>query len=101
MLENECGKHVRGNTVVYPHGNEYVMLKTGPAAASLGIDFTTEENRVLEFVAEQFKSDGSKTISERSHREDAWTKTPHKDLISFKHATTLSLALPKLAFVKA
>ena len=92
----ECEDLIAVDEGAYPNGTEFVILRVGPAAAELGIEFTHDELRVLECVADQFKSDGSKTISDRSHLEDAWVKTPQKGLISFKHAKVLSLGLPKL-----
>lgn len=91
----ECEDIINVEEGAYPNGNEFVILKVGPAAESLGVEFTPEEKRVLKFVADQFERDGSKSISDRSHLEDAWTKTEQRELISFKHAMALSLSLPK------
>jgi len=91
----ECEDIVAVDEGAYPNGTEFVILRAGPAASGLGIEFTRDELAVLECVADQFKGDGSKAISDRSHREEAWMKTPHKGLISFKHAAALSLMLPK------
>ncbi|MDP2322835.1 MAG: DUF4065 domain-containing protein [Gammaproteobacteria bacterium] len=76
-------------------GMEYVIMRAGAGAKDLDIVFSLEESRVLKYVADTFKADGSKAISERSHKETAWMNTPLKSLISFSHAANLSISLPK------
>ncbi len=79
----------------FENGNTYNGLTSGPAADRGGADLDADELRVLEFVVEQLRDLTSKALSARSHQEDAYTQTADKEIISYEHAATLSLTLPK------
>lgn len=51
--------------------------------------FDEDEFEVIQKVKEFFKEHGSKTISEFSHKEDAWKLTEDKEIISYEHAENL------------
>lgn len=53
--------------------------------------FDTSELKILAFVQERFAEQTSKQLSELSHREQAFRRTHDGDLISYDHATVLSL----------
>lgn len=53
--------------------------------------FNKDEIRVLEDICELLSRYNSQKISDLSHEEDAWLKTDHVDIISYKHGSTLSL----------
>ena len=78
----------------YPNGQDYILYRPGPAAAVETIALDAQEQRVLAFVAEQFRGEGAKALSKRSHEENAYVRTENKQIISYKHAATLSLSLP-------
>lgn len=51
--------------------------------------FNVDELDVLRQVATRFKDQSARQISEISHQEDAWKKTPNSEQISYEHAMTL------------
>jgi len=72
-------------------GEEFLL---GPRASQVVLDFTDDENRVLEFVREHLGSLAPSTLSEKSHQEAAWRDTPPKELISYEKAMELSISIP-------
>jgi len=80
--------------VVYPDGNTGTYYRAGPAAVTLGVNFTPHELSVLEYVAEAFRGYSAKRISDKSHSESAYLNTAEKELISYHEAVNLSLSLP-------
>jgi len=55
--------------------------------------FSKEEIEVMDRVISYFASDTCQKISEKSHKEQAYSKTCEGELISYKFAKTLSLSL--------
>ena len=55
--------------------------------------FTSSEMQVLVRVQSAFERATAKEISDRSHEEDAWVKTPVGGHVSLVHAKALSLSL--------
>ncbi|MGD8451947.1 MAG: DUF4065 domain-containing protein [Phycisphaerae bacterium] len=90
-LEDEGVIQVEQGT--FSEGYEYVRVLAGPASWDVHVEFSENERAVLEHVAQTFHDLGSVAISERSHREPAWKDTPEKNLISYRHAASLSLSL--------
>lgn len=80
---------------MFSGGTSGFYYQVGPAADSLGVEFTPHEVRVLEHVAEAFRGCTAKVISDRSHAESAWLNTEDKKLISYAEAATLTLDLPE------
>ncbi len=77
----------------YPKGYTGYYYQTGPNAATLGIELTPHEQKVLEHVTKTLGRLNAATISDRSHRESAWLNTEDRQLISYKEAANLSLTL--------
>lgn len=73
-----------GEYVSYVH-----RARRGP---DIGV-FSTTEMQALVRVQAEFEHTSAKDISDRSHTEDAWTKTPAGQRISLHHAKTLSLSI--------
>lgn len=69
--------------------------KIGPESESIRVQLTDHEEKVLEFVAKEFKKCTAKEVSERSHKENAWLKTEDKELISYLEAQSLTLDMPE------
>ena len=55
--------------------------------------FSKEEIEVMDRVISYFKSDSCQKISDKSHKEQAYSETCDGELISYKFAKTLSLSL--------
>jgi putative zinc finger/helix-turn-helix YgiT family protein len=91
LEENDA---IEVQSIVYPAGYDGLEYRIGSAAANNPDVFTQDESRVLDFVATTFGRLNAKEISDRSHKETAWTKTPAKELISYHHAQHLSVRLP-------
>lgn len=81
-------------TGAYADGKEFYLLKPGPAKPAIAPPFTPDEQNVLAYVARQLGRKSCKAVSDQSHQEDAWVKTPAKQIISYQHAATLSLSMP-------
>lgn len=56
--------------------------------------FSKEELDMLEFVYQKFKHKYAKTISDFSHDEEGWIKTPFKEYISYEFAHNLDPMRP-------
>lgn len=69
-------------------------ISPGPAASNVLSVLSEEEQAVLSFVADEFRWLSTTTLSERSHKEDAYIQTEDKQIISYEYAATLSLSLP-------
>lgn len=54
--------------------------------------FAASEKQALEFVAARFRRKTSTSLSELSHVEEAYTQTPPSNMISYRHAMSLSLS---------
>lgn len=79
----------------YPNGYMGFCYSVGPIVRSLNVEFTEQEQEVLEHVSRAFQGMTAKAISDKSHQESAWMKTEDKDFISFATAASLSLSLPQ------
>jgi putative zinc finger/helix-turn-helix YgiT family protein len=79
----------------YPNGYIGFYYSVGPEAASLDIEFTPHQRKVLEHVARTLGGMTAKAISDKSHQESAWKDTGDKEYISFTTAASLSLSLPE------
>ena len=77
----------------FPNGATGKYYCPGPAQDSLEVEFSEHEQRVLNAVIETFGEMNATQISERSHKEAAWLKTPEKELISYSEAKSLSVSL--------
>lgn len=74
----------RGENVAYMH-----CARRSPDISV----FTTTELQALMRVRAEFENTSPKDISQRSHDEDAWKKTPASHQVSLAYAKTLSLSL--------
>jgi putative zinc finger/helix-turn-helix YgiT family protein len=92
LLEEQDLVEVR--EAIYPNGYAGLEFRAGPAAAQVEGELGPDELAVLEFVANTFGRMTAKEISERSHQESAWLQTPSKAIISYDHATRLSVRIP-------
>ena len=77
----------------YTEGYMGQYYSVGPIVKSLDVEFTAQEQEVLEHVAGVFGGMTATAISDRSHQESAWMDTDDKEFISFTTATSLSLSL--------
>ena len=72
-----------------------LYYSVGPIVKSLDVEFTAQEQEVLEHVVRELGGLTATAISERSHQESAWMDTGDKEFISFASAASLSLSLPQ------
>lgn len=75
-------------------GHTGFYYSSGKKADKIAVEFTSQELKVLEHVADTLGSLSAKDISARSHDEPAWSDTEDGQLISFELARQLSLSLP-------
>jgi len=80
--------------VIFPN-YEGLAYEPGPEAPRPADVLTTDELRVLEFVYQTFGKLNAGQISDRSHKESAWLETALKGIISYAHASRLSVSLPR------
>ncbi|MBN2272092.1 MAG: DUF4065 domain-containing protein [Sedimentisphaerales bacterium] len=80
--------------VSFPKGFTGTRYHPGSSAKSVDVDFSAQELKILEFVANELGNHTAKAISNRSHKEPAYLQTPDKQLISYQGAENLSLSLP-------
>jgi len=52
--------------------------------------FSQEEINSMEEVLNAFKQLTSEEMTQRSHKEEAWTKPKNKDIISYEYARNLA-----------
>ena len=90
----EHDDYVAIEEAVYQNGRTGEEYHLGRRADEVSCGFTPEELSILAHVATVFRDVPPTGISEASHREAAWMRTPDKQLISYEDATSLSLALP-------
>ena len=89
----ELDGYVEIAEVRYKNGLVGEVYRIGPTADSLDITFSSRELRVLQTVAKSLAGLTPREISDRSHQESAWIKTPDRELISYQEAASLSLAV--------
>lgn len=77
----------------FPDGYIGFYYKCGPNADSVGVEFTSCEQKVLECVVDVLGKLTAKVISEKSHQEPAWRDTQDGQLISYQLAQQLSISL--------
>lgn len=73
--------------VAYPNGASGELI-TASAAPSDGL-LTAEEIAVIDGVVSDFRSFSAVAISQHSHEEEGWTKTPTGQAISYEYAFSL------------
>jgi len=79
------------------YGNDVtgLVILSGPGADDVECPLTGSERAVLDCVAEEFRQATAREISERSHRELAYSEAQDRQLISYEKAMHLSLSLPQ------
>lgn len=75
--------------VSYEYSGEYEINRITALQSFDESLFDEDELEVMRKVKEKFKDYGSKSISDYSHNEDAWTKTKEREIISYTHADNL------------
>ena len=73
-------------------GEHIAYIHLAKRSPDIGL-FDTAELQTLMKVRTEFEKTSAKEISDRSHTEDAWLKTPAGQHVSLVHAKTLSLSL--------
>ncbi len=71
-------------------GNDYTGYLIQPLADYDPDMFTEEELALLHQIVQRYGDYSSAEISEVSHKESAWLKTPFAQVISYKHALELN-----------
>ena len=89
----EMDGYVEIKEVRYKNGNVGEEYRIGPAADTLHVTFSAQEQRVLQVVAKSLAGLTPREISDRSHQESAWIATPDRELISYQEAAKLSLTV--------
>lgn len=89
----EMEDYVLVNEVTYQNGNTGEEFRPGSRADEFIRILTSEDLRVLQFVRDNLGGLTPTQISDRSHREVAWSDTPRKHVISYMKAKELSLRL--------
>ena len=93
LSELENRQVVRLMERVYGNGHTGLDILAGPSANSIEHPLTKNELKVLDYVAEKFRSTTAEVISDQSHQETAFLETEDKQLISYEKAVNISLSM--------
>lgn len=93
----EADEIVTINEVAFPNGNTGEMFRPGPCAEALCRELTDDDIPMLRLVRDRLGGLTPSALSDRSHEEAAWKETPHKAVISYEKAMSLSVPVDRSA----